>query len=135
LTIISLSTAEHRSSFSQSNFTMTQFSVKNQSENYDSLNFQVKSLKDFVIYSQLSKYIFAYFRKDVVWKKRQFMLDFTVFNDSDDAIMLWNIKNIKQLKWWVKKDSKWFLKVLNDIRKQWDLNVKTLDLFNKIFND
>jgi hypothetical protein len=66
--MILLFTAEHHFSFNQLNFAITMIHsfVETQFKNYNSLNSQLESLKDFVIYSQLSKYLFIYFKKDVV---------------------------------------------------------------------
>ncbi len=58
-----------------------------------------------------------------------------ILNKFTDAITFWNIKNVKQLNYWVKEDSNWFLEVLNDFQTQQDSNVKALNLFNKILSD
>jgi hypothetical protein len=135
--MISLSTAEHRSSFSQSNFaiTMTWSSVETQLKNYDSSNSQVESSRDLIIYSKLSKQIFKFLKTDFIWNQRQFMFDLSAFNDSDDNDTLWNIKNIHQLKRWIKEESDQLLEVLNELQRQRDLDIEVCDLFDKISSD
>jgi hypothetical protein len=63
------------------------------------------------------------------------MFDFSAFNDSDDNDTLWDIKNINQLKRWIKEKSDWLLEVLNELWRQWDLNIEACNLFDKISND
>ncbi len=46
----------------------------------------------------------------------------------------WNIKNVKQLQYWVQQDSEVFLEDLNNLQTQWDLDVEVCELFNKILS-
>ncbi len=48
---------------------------------------------------------------------------------------LWDIKNVKQLQHWVKQDSEVFLKDLNNLWTQRDLNVEACELFNRILSE
>ena len=112
---------------------MTWSSVKDHFKSYQSLYSAVTF--DSVIYFKLSSRILIYLQTDVIWKKYQSLSDFMILNKFTDAITFWNIKNVKQLNYWVKEDSNWFLEVLNDFQTQQDSNVKALNLFNKILSD
>ncbi len=57
------------------------------------------------------------------------------FNESLKVSTLWNIKNVKQLQYWVEQDSEVFLEDLNNLQTQRDLNVKVCELFNKILSE
>jgi hypothetical protein len=114
---------------------MTWSFVKNSLKTYDSSNSQFESSRDLVIYLELSSCISVYLRIDFIQNKHQSLSDFTAFNKADDAEIFWNIKNIKQLSQWIEEDSNWFLEVLNDFQRQWDLDIETCDLFDKISSE
>ncbi len=91
---------------------MTQSSVKNFFKNYQSLYSSVTS--DSVIYSELSLCISKYLRIDFIQKHYQSLSHFQTFNKSLKAFTFWDIKNVKQLQYWVKQDSEVFLEDLNN---------------------
>ncbi len=109
---------------------MTQSSVKDFSESYQSFYSSVTA--DSIIYSELSSCILKYLRIDFVWKHHQSLSHSQNLNESLKAFIFWDIKNVKQLQHWVKQDSEVFLKDLNSLQTQWDLNVKVCELFDKI---
>ena len=131
--MISLHIVKHRSSLDSQFFAMTRSSVKNFSENYQSLYSSVTS--DSVIYSKLSLCILKYLRIDFIWKRCQSLSHFQTFNEFLKASTFWNIKNVKQLQHWVKQDLKVFLKDLNSLQTQRDLDVKACELFDKISSE
>ena len=112
---------------------MTWSSVKNFSENYQSLYSSV--IADSIIYSELSSCILKYFRIDFVQKRHHSVSHSQTFNESLKASTLWDIKNVKQLQHWVKQDSEVFLEDLNSLQTQWDLDVKACELFDKISSE
>jgi len=57
------------------------------------------------------------------------------FDESHEASTSWNIKNVEQLQHWVEQDSEVFLKDLNSLRTQRDLDVKACELFDKISSE
>ncbi len=48
---------------------------------------------------------------------------------------LWDIKNVKQLQYWVEQDSEVFLEDLNNLQTQRDLDVEACELFDKILSE
>ena len=112
---------------------MTRSSVKNLSKNYQSLYSSVTA--DSIIYSELSSRISKYLRIDFVWKRRHSVSHSQTLNESLKASILWNIKNVKQLQHWVEQNSEMFLKDLNSLQTQWDLDVKAYELFDKILSE
>ncbi len=132
-TAISSHTVKHRFSLDHQLFAMTQSSVKNLFKNYQSFYSSVTS--DSVIYSELSSCISKYLRINVVWKHQYSLPHSQTFDECLKAFIFWNIKNVKQLQHWVKQDSEIFLKDLNSLRTQRDLNVKTCELFDKISSE
>ncbi len=131
--MISLHIVKHRSSLDHQFFAMTRSSVKNFSENYQSLYSSV--IADSVIYSELSSRISKYLRIDFIWKRRHFVSHSQTLDESLKASTLWNIKNVKQLQHWVKQDSEVFLEDLNSLQTQRDLDVKACELFDKISSE
>jgi len=57
------------------------------------------------------------------------------FNESLKVSTLWDIKNVKQLQYWVEQDSEVFLENLNNLQTQRDLNVEVCELFDKILSE
>ncbi len=57
------------------------------------------------------------------------------FNESLKVSTFWDIKNVKQLQYWVEQDSEVFLEDLNNLRTQRDLDVEACELFDKILNE
>ncbi len=57
------------------------------------------------------------------------------FNESLKVSILWDIKNVKQLQYWVEQDSEVFLEDLNNLQTQQDLDVEACKLFDKIFSE
>ncbi len=112
---------------------MTWSSVKNFSENYQS--FYSSVIADSVIYSELSSRILKYLRIDFVWKCYHSVFHSQTFNESLKASIFWDTKNVKQLQHWIKQDSEVFLKDLNNLRTQWDIDVKACELFDKISSE
>ncbi len=131
--MISLHIVKHRSSLDSQFFAMTRSSVKNFSENYQSLYSSVTA--DSVIYSDLSSCILKYLRIDFVQKHRYSVSHSQTLNESLKASTLWNIKNVKQLQHWVEQDSEMFLEDLNSLWTQRDLDVKACELFDKISSE
>ncbi len=131
--MISLHTIEHHSSLDHQFFAMTQSSVKSFfKNNQNSYSFETT---DSVIYSELSLRILKYLRINVVQKHRYSLSYSQTFNESCKASTSWDIKNVKQLQYWVEQDSKVFLEDLNSLRTQRDLNVKACELFDKISSE
>ncbi len=112
---------------------MTQSSVKNFSESYQSLYSSV--IANSVIYSELSSRILKYLRINFIWKCHQSLSHSQTLDESLKASILWNIKNVKQLQHWVKQDSEVFLEDLNSLQTQRDLDVKACELFDKISSE
>ncbi len=112
---------------------MTRSSVKNLSENYQSLYSSVTA--DSVIYSELSSRISKYLRIDFVWKCHHSVSYSQTLDESLKASILWDIKNVEQLQHWVKQDSEVFLEDLNSLWTQRDLDVKACELFDKISSE
>ncbi len=112
---------------------MTRSSVKNLSENYQSLYSSVTA--DSVIYSELSSCILKYLRIDFVWKRHHSVSHSQTLNELLKASIFWNIKNVKQLQHWIKQDSEVFLEDLNSLWTQRDLDVKACELFDKISSE
>ncbi len=111
-------------------FIMIQSSVNTQ------LNFFKNNQSfDSIIYFKLSSCLLKFLRTDFVWKHHQFMPHSQTLNESLKVSILWDIKNVKQLQHWVKQDSEVFLKDLNNLWTQWDLNVEACELFDKIFSE
>ncbi len=106
---------------------MTQSSVNN--------FFKSNQSSDSVIYSELSFCILKYLRINVVWKHQYSLPHSQTLNKSHEASTSWNIKNVKQLQHWIEQDSEVFLKDLNSLQTQWDLNVKACELFDKISSE
>ncbi len=131
--MISLHTIEHHSSLDHQFFAMTQSSVKSFFKNNQ--NSYSSETTDSVIYSELSLRILKYLRINVVQKHRYSLSYSQTFNESCKASTSWDIKNVKQLQYWVEQDSKVFLEDLNSLRTQRDLNVKACELFDKISSE
>ena len=112
---------------------MTRSSVKNFSENYQSLYSSVTA--DSVIYSELSSCILKYLRIDFVWKRCHSVFHSQTLDKLLKASTLWDIKNVKQLQHWVKQDSEVFLEDLKSLQTQRDLDVKACELFDKISSE
>jgi len=112
---------------------MTRSSVKNFSENYQSLYSSVTA--DSVIYSELSSRILKYLRFNFVQKRRHSVSHSQTFDESLKASILWDIKNVKQLQYWIKQDSEVFLEDLNSLQTQRDLDMKACELFDKISSE
>lgn len=56
-------------------------------------------------------------------------------NDSaiEEAVReVWNITNIWQLKYWMKQDPETVFQMLNELQTQWDLDLKTMRLYNEL---
>ena len=100
--------------------------------NQSSISFDIT---DSIIYSELSSCILKYLRIDVVWKHQYSLSHSQTFNESCEASTSWDIKNVKQLQHWVEQDSEVFLKDLNSLWTQRDLDVKACELFNKISSE
>ncbi len=128
--MILLHIVKHHSSLDRQFFAMIWSSVKNFSENYQSLYSSVTA--DSIIYSELSSCILKYLKIDFIWKRRHCVSHFQILNESLKASTLWDIKNVKQLQHWVKQDLEVFLKDLNSLWTQRDLDVKACELFDKI---
>ncbi len=112
---------------------MTQSSVKSFFKNNQ--NSYSSETTDSVIYSELSLRILKYLRINVVQKHRYSLSYSQTFNESCEASTSWDIKNLKQLQYWVEQDSKVFLEDLNSLWTQRDLNVKACELFDKISSE
>ncbi len=112
---------------------MTRSFVKNLSENYQSLYSSV--IADSVIYSELSSRILTYLRINFVRKRRHFVFHSQTLDESLKASTLWDIKNVEQLQHWVEQDSEVFLKDLNSLWTQQNLDVKACELFDKISSE
>ncbi len=112
---------------------MTRSSVKNLFESYQSLYSSVTA--DSVIYSELSSRILKYLRINFVQKHRHSVSHSQTLDESLKAFILWDIKNVKQLQHWVEQNSEMFLKDLNSLQTQWDLDVKAYELFDKILSE
>ncbi len=109
---------------------MIQSSVNNFFKSNQS--FYSSDTTDSVIYSELSLRILKYLRIDVVRKHRYSLPHSQTLNESCEASTSWNIKNLKQLQHWIEQNSEVFLKDLNSLRTQRDLDVKACELFDKI---
>ncbi len=79
---------------------------------------------DSVIYSELSLRISKYLRINVVQKHQYSLSHSQTLNESYEASTSWDIKNVKQLQYWVEQDSEVFLEDLNSLQTQRDLNMK-----------
>ncbi len=90
---------------------------------------------DSVIYSKLSLCILKYLRINVVWKHWYSLSHSQILNESYETSTSWNIKNVKQLQYWVKQDSEVFLEDLNSLWTQQDLSIKACKLFDKISSE
>ncbi len=112
---------------------MTRSSVKNLSESYSSLYSSVTT--NSVIYSELSSCVSKYLRIDFVQKCCYFVSHSQILDEFLKASTFWNIKNVEQLQHWVKQNSKVFLKNLNNLWTQRDLDVKACELFDKISSE
>ena len=88
-----------------------------------------------IIYLKLSSCLSKFLRTDFVWKHHQFMPYSQTFNESLKVSTLWDIKNVKQLQYWVEQDSEVFLENLNNLQTQRDLNVEVCELFDKILSE
>ena len=112
---------------------MIQSSVNNIFEsNQSSYSFDTT---DSVIYSELSSRILKYLRIDVVWKHQYSLSHSQTLDESHKASTSWDIKNVKQLQYWIEQDSEVFLEDLNSLQTQRDLDVKACELFDKISNE
>ncbi len=89
---------------------------------------------DSVIYFELSSRLLKFLKTDFVWKHCQFMPHFQTLDKFLKVSILWNIKNVKQLQYWVKQDSEVFLEDLNNLQTQRDLNVEVCELFDRILS-
>jgi len=56
-------------------------------------------------------------------------------DESHEASTSWDIKNVKQLQYWVEQNSEVFLEDLNSLQTQRDLNVKACELFDTISSE
>ena len=131
--MIFLHIIEHRSSLDHQLFVMIQSSVNNFfKSNQSSYSFNTT---DSVIYSELLSCILKYLRINVVQKHQYFLSHSQTLNESYEVSTSWNIKNVKQLQHWVEQDLKVFLKDLNNLWTQWNLNVKACELFDKILSE
>ncbi len=131
--MISLHTIEHHSSLNHQLFAMNQSSVNNFFKNNQS---SISSdTTDSIIYSELSSCISKYLRIDVIWKHWYSLSHSQTLNESYEAFTSWDIKNVKQLQYWVEQDSEVFLEDLNSLQTQRDLNVKACELFDKISSE
>ncbi len=131
--MISLHTIEHRSSLDHQFFAMIQSFVNNFFKNNQS--FYSSDTTDSVIYSELSLRILKYLRIDIIWKHQYSLPHSQTLDESYEASTSWNIKNVKQLQYWVKQDSEVFLEDLNSLQTQRDLDVKACELFDKISSE
>ncbi len=90
---------------------------------------------DSVIYLKLSSRLSKFLRTDFVRKHHQFLSHSQTLNESLKVSTLWDIKNVKQLQYWVEQDSKVFLEDLNNLWTQRDLDVEACELFNRILSE
>ncbi len=88
-----------------------------------------------IIYLELFSCFLKFLKTDFVWKHHSFMSHSQTLDESLKVFILWNIKNVKQLQYWVKQDSEFFLEDLNNLWTQWDLDVEVCELFDKILSE
>ena len=84
-----------------------------------SVNIQLNFFKnnqslDSVIYFKLFSRLSKFLRTDFVQKHHQFLSHFQTLDESLKVSIFWDIKNVKQLQYWVKQDSEVFLEDLNN---------------------
>ncbi len=90
---------------------------------------------DLIIYLKLSSHLLKFLRTDFIRKHYQFLSHSQILDESLKVFILWNIKNVKQLQYWVKQDSEVFLEDLNNLWTQWYLNVEVCELFDRILSE
>ena len=101
--MISLHTIKHHSLLDHQFFAMIQSSVNNLFKSNQSSYFS--DITDSIIYSELLSCISKYLRIDVIWKHWYSLSHSQTLNESYEASTLWDIKNVKQLQYWVEQDS------------------------------